>query len=121
MSISLSWRLVFLPPAAPGSPQCPPGQFACVDSVGCVDASARCDGQYQCPTGSDEENCTAGNGCLGSDWTCLNHVCIPKEQRCNGLTDCVDDSDEKDCGEKDEQVECWTTGDYNHNYVFSSV
>ncbi|XP_032396213.1 low-density lipoprotein receptor [Etheostoma spectabile] len=84
--------------ALPGSHECPPGQFSCVDSVGCVDASARCDGQIQCPTGSDEENCAATEGCLVSDWTCQNHICIPKELRCNGLNDCLDNSDEDDCG-----------------------
>ncbi|XP_039855880.1 low-density lipoprotein receptor-related protein 2 isoform X2 [Simochromis diagramma] len=76
---------------------CPPGQFPCVDSVGCVKASARCDGQKQCPTGSDEENCPVTEGCLDSDWTCQNHICIPKELRCNGIDDCMDNSDEKDC------------------------
>ncbi|XP_068430281.1 low-density lipoprotein receptor-like [Clinocottus analis] len=81
-----------------GSSECPPGQFLCVDSVGCVDASARCDGQNQCPTGSDEENCDATEGCLDSDWTCRNHICIPTDLRCNGLNDCLDNSDEEDCG-----------------------
>ncbi|XP_006795713.2 low-density lipoprotein receptor-related protein 2-like [Neolamprologus brichardi] len=76
---------------------CPPGHFPCVDSVGCVKASARCDGQKQCPTGSDEENCPVTEGCLDSDWTCQNHICIPKELRCNGIDDCIDNSDEKDC------------------------
>ncbi|TKS84303.1 Low-density lipoprotein receptor-related protein 4 [Collichthys lucidus] len=80
------------------SPECPPGQFPCMDTVGCVDASARCNGQIQCPTGSDEENCTAMEGCLESDWTCRNQICIPKELRCNGLNDCLDNSDEEDCG-----------------------
>ncbi|XP_027134468.1 low-density lipoprotein receptor-related protein 2 isoform X7 [Larimichthys crocea] len=80
------------------SPECPPGQFPCMDTVGCVDASARCDGQIQCPTGSDEENCTATEDCLESDWTCRNHICIPKELRCNGVNDCLDNSDEEDCG-----------------------
>ncbi|XP_054468644.1 low-density lipoprotein receptor-related protein 2-like [Anoplopoma fimbria] len=82
----------------PGSPGCPPGQFPCVDSVGCVAASARCDGLNQCPTGSDEENCAATEGCLDSDWTCRNHICIPKDLRCNGLNNCLDNSDEEDCG-----------------------
>ncbi|XP_038589289.1 very low-density lipoprotein receptor-like [Micropterus salmoides] len=85
--------------ALPGSPECPPGQFPCVDSVGCFDASARCDGRNQCPTGFDEENCTATKGCLESDWTCRNHICIPKELRCNGLNDCLDNSDEEGCGQ----------------------
>nr|XP_020465476.1 very low-density lipoprotein receptor-like [Monopterus albus] len=88
--------------ALPGSPKCPPGQFPCLDSVGCVDVSARCDGQSQCPTGSDEENCTATKGCLDSDWSCRNYICIPKELRCSGLNDCMDNSDEEGCGVCDE-------------------
>nr|XP_046231538.1 low-density lipoprotein receptor-related protein 2-like isoform X2 [Scatophagus argus] len=88
----------------PGSSECPQGQFPCVDTVGCVEASARCDGQIQCPTGSDEENCTATGGCLKSDWTCRNHICIPRELRCNGLNDCLDNSDEEDC------VQCGENG-----------
>uniref|UniRef100_A0A3Q3QQ50 Uncharacterized protein n=1 Tax=Monopterus albus TaxID=43700 RepID=A0A3Q3QQ50_MONAL len=98
----LSWCLVSSYPALPGSPKCPPGQFPCLDSVGCVDVSARCDGQSQCPTGSDEENCTATKGCLDSDWSCRNYICIPKELRCSGLNDCMDNSDEEGCGEKED-------------------
>ncbi|XP_029941468.1 low-density lipoprotein receptor-related protein 2 [Salarias fasciatus] len=82
----------------PGSSDCPRGQFACLDTVGCVDTSARCDGQIQCPTGSDEENCPAIDGCLDSEWMCQNHICIPEELRCNGQDDCMDNSDEDDCG-----------------------
>ncbi|KAF7660366.1 hypothetical protein LDENG_00283230 [Lucifuga dentata] len=98
---------------APDSPVCPPGQFPCLDSAGCVDALARCDGQNQCLSGSDEENCTSTQGCLVSDWMCLNRICIPKELRCNGVKDCLDNSDEQDCGEerkRDGQVENCTTG-----------
>lgn len=71
-----------------------------MDSVGCVNLSARCDGKVQCPTGSDEENCPVTEGCLMSDWTCRNHICIPKELRCNGMNDCLDNSDEEGCGER---------------------
>lgn len=88
-----------LPLLLSGSSECPLGQFPCVDSVGCVDTLARCDGQIQCPTGSDEENCPLTQGCLESDWTCRNHICIPEELHCNGLNDCLDNSDEEDCGE----------------------
>ncbi|KAM3599170.1 uncharacterized protein V6R79_001076 [Siganus canaliculatus] len=84
--------------ASPGSSVCPRGQFPCADTVGCVNASARCDGQRQCPTGSDEENCPPSTGCLESDWTCQNHICIPKELHCNGVNDCLDNSDEQNCG-----------------------
>ncbi|XP_061656895.1 low-density lipoprotein receptor-related protein 2 isoform X2 [Syngnathoides biaculeatus] len=68
-----------------------------MDSVGCVDAAARCDGQKQCPTGSDEENCTVARGCLDSDWMCGNRICIPKGLRCDGNDDCMDNSDEQGC------------------------
>lgn len=96
----LSWCPFSSLPTLPGFSECPPGQLPCVDTVGCVNASARCDGQSQCPTGSDEENCTAIKGCLDSDWTCQNHICIPKELHCNGQNDCMDNSDEEDCGEE---------------------
>lgn len=112
---------VLFPPAPPGSPGCPAGQFPCGDSVGCVDASARCDGQNQCPTGSDEENCAATEGCLDSDWTCQNRMCIPKELRCNGLNDCMDNSDEEDCGEKDEKAEIYCFFFFFKQNVFSLV
>uniref|UniRef100_A0A667WWC6 EGF-like domain-containing protein n=1 Tax=Myripristis murdjan TaxID=586833 RepID=A0A667WWC6_9TELE len=85
---------------------CPAGQFSCVDSVSCVNESALCDGQHQCPTGSDEENCTTSDSCLDSDWTCLNHICIPKELRCDGRNDCLDNSDEQDCGRCEDGVRC---------------
>ncbi|XP_041666800.1 low-density lipoprotein receptor-related protein 2-like isoform X2 [Cheilinus undulatus] len=84
--------------AQAGSPECPPGQFPCLDSVGCVDSSARCDGKIQCPTGSDEENCKVPEACLETDWTCRNNICIPKELHCNGQNDCLDNSDEDNCG-----------------------
>lgn len=70
-----------------------------MDTVGCVNTSARCDGRTQCPTGSDEDRCPHAEGCLESEWRCRNGVCIPKELHCNGVEDCLDGSDEQDCGE----------------------
>lgn len=89
--------MISVPPA-----QCLQGQFPCMDSVDCVDASARCDGIKQCPSGSDEDNCTVTVSCLDSDWTCQNYLCVPAELRCNGQNDCMDNSDESDCGEEDD-------------------
>lgn len=94
----------FLLQSASTNLDCPAGQFPCMDSVGCVDMSAHCDGQKQCPTGSDEENCPATEGCLDSEWMCRNHICIPKEQYCNGQNDCMDNSDEEDCGERHREL-----------------
>lgn len=58
-----------------------------------------CDGQAQCPDGSDELNCNQYGGCLSGDWKCKNSICIPLSLRCNGFNDCGDNSDEEGCGE----------------------
>ncbi|TWW66523.1 Low-density lipoprotein receptor-related protein 2 [Takifugu flavidus] len=101
----------------PGFSECPRGQFSCVGTIGCVNTSARCDGQMQCPTGSDEDDCPRSDGCLNSDWSCTNGLCIPKELRCDGVEDCLDHSDEMGCGVCGEdswrcpQGMCLTAGD----------
>lgn len=78
---------------------CPPRNFGCFDGTLCVVGSAVCDGQTQCPDGSDELNCSQYKGCLSGDWKCKNSICIPLSLRCNGLDDCGDNSDEEGCGE----------------------
>uniref|UniRef100_A0A3B4VDK8 Uncharacterized protein n=1 Tax=Seriola dumerili TaxID=41447 RepID=A0A3B4VDK8_SERDU len=83
---------------------CHQGQWQC-DDGNCIPDVWRCDGDGDCLDGSDEmdcENCTTTYGCLNSDWTCRNHMCIPKDcvnrnLVCDGRSHCRDGSDEVDC------------------------
>jgi len=101
----------------------PTGPVMCADGS-MRDASVRCDGHPDCPTGEDELGCPAdavqipcsdGSGSFtlaqhcdgipqcadGSD----DQFCAPEpvvceftpEQRCDGFADCADGSDELDC------------------------
>ncbi|XP_012936096.1 low-density lipoprotein receptor-related protein 2 [Aplysia californica] len=76
---------------------CLDDEFACSDR--CIETSWVCDGEYDCPDSSDEQNCPIG--CSGSNkFICDNGDCIPTAYRCDGDNDCGDDTDERNCPEK---------------------
>ena len=53
----------------------------------------RCDGDFECDDGSDEENCPS---CEKNEFQCENKQCVPKREKCDGVTHCSDGSDS--CG-----------------------
>ena len=60
----------------------------------CISSSLRCDSDFNCLDGSDEEGCT----CLSTELPCPSGECVPADKICNGEKDCPDGSDEEKCG-----------------------
>ncbi|XP_059214408.1 low-density lipoprotein receptor-related protein 2 isoform X2 [Centropristis striata] len=69
----------------------------CPDSALCISQNQQCDGQRDCPDGSDENNCMVQCKNPG-DFLCRNRRnCVPMMQMCDGRAHCPDGSDEMQC------------------------
>ena len=81
---------------------CKADEFACLEHHFCVHSSWTCDGDRDCPDGSDEgqEVCKDGVGCESDEFRCGDGQCIPANLYCDGEEQCKDLSDEKNCSLK---------------------
>ncbi|XP_046571738.1 low-density lipoprotein receptor-like isoform X2 [Haliotis rubra] len=84
-------------PASSFHDACLHGQFACSSRI-CISTSWVCDGERDCPDGSDESRATCPSGaspCGIGELACTDGTCYNKEWHCDGEFDCVDRSDEQ--------------------------
>lgn len=74
-------------------------EFQCTNGgLTCIPATWRCDGEYDCKDGSDEENCS-NNTCANYQFSCgpPSNRCIYNSWVCDGDSDCPNGLDEKNC------------------------
>ncbi|XP_071984527.1 low-density lipoprotein receptor-related protein 8-like isoform X2 [Engystomops pustulosus] len=80
---------------------CADTDFTC-DNGHCILAHWKCDGEPECPDGSDESEATCSYTkqiCAAEKFSCgeSSNKCIPATWKCDGERDCENGLDEKDC------------------------
>lgn len=77
-------------------PFCPSSFVKCNSNDKCVSKMWLCDGEPDCPDGTDESDCATTEPCQGFD---CGPECIPHRLKCDGISDCQNEADEKYCGQ----------------------
>ncbi|XP_053922447.1 low-density lipoprotein receptor-related protein 2 isoform X4 [Cuculus canorus] len=90
--------------ALPTSPTCAASRQATCGAA-CIPVPWLCDGERQCPDGTDEQ-CDVACGGDPHVWQCDDGRCVSSSWRCDGAADCPDGSDEQDCVCEAKKVQC---------------
>ncbi|XP_063241894.1 basement membrane-specific heparan sulfate proteoglycan core protein isoform X7 [Bacillus rossius redtenbacheri] len=73
-------------------------QVRCADGRVSICKIQECDGQPDCPGGTDELNCpTTPPECREGEFVCDLDRCLPASMRCDNRVDCTDGTDEQNC------------------------
>ncbi|CAO2588392.1 Low-density lipoprotein receptor-related protein 8, partial [Lemmus lemmus] len=78
---------------------CADSDFTC-DNGHCIPERWKCDGEEECPDGSDESKATCCDAvCAPHEFQCSNRSCLASVFVCDGDDDCGDGSDERGCSD----------------------
>jgi len=76
-------------------------EFQCREKHFCIHGAWTCDGDRDCPDGSDEDEAMCADRrvvCSAAEFSCSNGLqCLAADQACDGRSDCRDGSDEEEC------------------------
>ncbi|XP_069124568.1 very low-density lipoprotein receptor-like isoform X1 [Argopecten irradians] len=99
--------------------ECAEGYFKCTNAE-CIPTSWVCDGETDCRTGEDEDNCK--HRCQVSEFRCQSdNACITKHWVCDGKYDCYDGSDEYMCRTSTAVPQVWSTNPLYDGFFFNSL